>query len=76
MQESYLKEVIKEPILQSNPSAQIALFLLFELRRKDSFWTPYLTSLPRTYTTPLYWSLDDILALKGSALQAVSAKTA
>ena len=32
----------------------------------ESFWQPYIATLPSTYTTPLYWEMWELLALKGS----------
>lgn len=33
---------------------------------RDSKWQPYLTILPSTYSTPLYWTKDELAALSTS----------
>jgi len=50
------------------PNVALAIFILVESLRKDkkSFWYSYLTTLPMTYTTPFYFDVADLEALKGS----------
>lgn len=50
------------------PNVALAIFILVESLRKDkkSFWHSYLTTLPLTYSTPVYFDVADMEALKGS----------
>jgi len=55
-------------MLRNMPNVALAIFILVEALRKDkkSFWYPYLTTLPVTYSTPVYFDVADLEALKGS----------
>lgn len=55
-------------MLRNMPNVALAIFILVELLRKDkkSFWYPYLTALPVMYSTPVYFDILDLEALKGS----------
>jgi len=55
-------------MLRNMPNVALAIFILVESLRKDkkSFWHSYLTSLPVTYSTPVYFNVADLEALKGS----------
>lgn len=50
------------------PNVALAIFILVESLRKDkkSFLHPYLTTLPVSYSTPVYFEVTDLEALKGS----------
>lgn len=68
--ESLLGPLIEEDqILQAMPSVVLALHVLCERRQPDSFWEPYINVLPNEYTTPLYFSPEELLQLKGSPAQ-------
>lgn len=58
----------QDMMLRNMPNVALAIFILVESLRKDkkSFWYPYLTTLPMTYSTPVYFGVADIEALKGS----------
>lgn len=58
----------QDMMLRNMPNVALAIFILVESLRKDkkSFWHPYLTSLPVTYSTPVYFDVADLDALKGS----------
>lgn len=59
--------LIKNDILLSKmPNVALAMFLLLEKFKETSFWTPYLHVLPTTYSTVLYFSLDELKELIGS----------
>lgn len=58
--------ISEDKILQVMPSVVLSLHLLCERRTPDSIWKPYLDILPDTYTTPLYFTLEDLKYLKGS----------
>ena len=53
-------------LLQSLPSAALSLYLLAERWNPDSFWRPYIDMLPKTYTIPLFYSVDEVRMLEGS----------
>ncbi|VVC34513.1 SET domain,Rubisco LSMT, substrate-binding domain [Cinara cedri] len=58
----------QDMMLRNMPNVALAIFILVESLRKDkkSFWHPYLTTLPETYSTPVYFEVADLEALKGS----------
>jgi len=58
----------QDMMLRNMPNVALAIFILVELLRKDkrSFWYPYLTTLPMTYSTPVYFDVPDLEALRGS----------
>ncbi|XP_060070561.1 actin-histidine N-methyltransferase-like [Ylistrum balloti] len=58
--------IAEDKILQAMPSIVLALHLLCERRSTESFWRPYLDMLPSRYTTPLYFSPEELALLKGS----------
>ncbi|CAG9788151.1 unnamed protein product [Diatraea saccharalis] len=66
-QESELSEFIKvDPLLQNMPNITLALFLLLEKNNQESFWKPYIDILPEKYTTVLYFTPEELTALKPS----------
>jgi len=58
----------QDMMLRNMPNVALAIFILVESLRKDkkSFWHSYLTTLPVTYSTPVYFDVADLEALKGS----------
>ena len=42
------------------------LFIIHENAKTDSFWRTYLDILPRNFSTPLWWSPDELEILKGT----------
>lgn len=46
----------------------LALMLLYEKygKKDQSFFYPYIALLPETYDTPLFWSDDELIELKGT----------
>ncbi|XP_041353715.1 actin-histidine N-methyltransferase-like isoform X2 [Gigantopelta aegis] len=56
----------EDKIMQAMPNITLALHLLCEKKKADSFWKPYIDILPSSYTTPLYFGEDDLQHLKGS----------
>ena len=40
---------------------RLVLHVLYEASKTDSFWAPYLCTLPRRIPLPLYWDSDAIL---------------
>ncbi len=55
-----------DPMLQSMGNVSLSLHLMLEKTSPASFWEPYINSLPQTYTTVLYFSLEELEELKGS----------
>jgi histone-lysine N-methyltransferase SETD3 len=65
--QSILKELIeKDKILSSMPNVTLAIFLLLEKFKGDSFWKSYIDILPKVYTTVLFFSVEELEELKGS----------
>lgn len=50
------------------PETLVALQLLYEHKRvgASSHWAPFIAALPERFATPLFWSLSDFCALRGS----------
>ncbi|XP_072967093.1 protein-lysine N-methyltransferase EFM1 isoform X2 [Typha angustifolia] len=46
----------------------VMLFLIVERLRPDSLWKPYLDMLPSTFGSPLWFTEDELSALKGTTL--------
>jgi histone-lysine N-methyltransferase SETD3 len=56
-----------DQMLQNIYSLSLALHLLLEQRTMDSFWGPYINTLPKQVpNSPLYWSIEEILQLKST----------
>ncbi|CAG9861295.1 unnamed protein product [Phyllotreta striolata] len=56
----------KDQMLRNMHNVALAMFLIFERFKSDSFWRPYINMLPSSYTTVLYFTVDELLELKGS----------
>lgn len=66
-QESDLAEFIAvDPLLQNMPNITLALFLLLEKNNPDSFWKPYIETLPDKYSTVLYFTSEELSELRPS----------
>jgi len=61
--------ISQDQILQVMPSVALSLHLLCERHTEDSRWKSYMDILPDTYTTPLYFTTEDLKQLKGSPAQ-------
>ncbi|GFN94514.1 histone-lysine N-methyltransferase, partial [Plakobranchus ocellatus] len=61
--------ISEDKILQVMPNVTLALHVLNEKFSPQSFWKPYIDSLPSKYLTPLYWGSEDLQYLKGSPVQ-------
>ena len=48
------------------PNVALALHVLNELYDSNSFWSPYLSALPRSYDTVMYFTPKEMEELKGS----------
>ncbi|GFT00203.1 actin-histidine N-methyltransferase [Nephila pilipes] len=58
--------ISSDPILQHMPNVQVAMHLLTELLDPKSFWLPYISILPSSYSTILYFSMNEIKELQKS----------
>ncbi|KAK3786270.1 hypothetical protein RRG08_002014 [Elysia crispata] len=61
--------ISEDKILQVMPNVTLALHVLNEKFTPNSFWKPYIDSLPNKYSTPLYWGSEELQLLKGSPVQ-------
>lgn len=68
----YLLE--KDEILSKMPNVALAMFLLYIKFQKDPFWSCYLSILPKSYSTVLYFSLEELEELKGSPTLEIACK--
>jgi len=60
--------VAKDPIVENVPGLALALVVLDEAlnKKQDSFWAPYLDVLPRSFSIPLFFTVDEVWELRGS----------
>ncbi|CAG2101587.1 unnamed protein product [Medioppia subpectinata] len=58
--------ISEDPVLQHMPNIVVALHVIDEYCKTDSFWRPYLQCLPSAYETALYLSDEDVNQLKGT----------
>ncbi|XP_068711253.1 actin-histidine N-methyltransferase-like [Montipora foliosa] len=56
----------QDNILRVMQNACLVIHVYCEKLKKDSFWKPYLDILPSTYSTTLYFSVEEMQLLKGS----------
>ncbi|XP_017782395.1 PREDICTED: histone-lysine N-methyltransferase setd3 [Nicrophorus vespilloides] len=56
----------KDAILKNMPNVVLAMFLLVEKFKEDSFWKPYIDVLPNNYSTVLYYDYLELEELIGS----------
>uniref|UniRef100_A0A182QT01 protein-histidine N-methyltransferase n=1 Tax=Anopheles farauti TaxID=69004 RepID=A0A182QT01_9DIPT len=58
-----LLELMPGAMMREQGNIMLALALIMERFRAKSFWKPYLDLLPDRYTTPLYYTPDDMAEL-------------
>lgn len=59
-----------DTMLKHMSNIALVFFLLVEVSKgPESFWSSYILSLPRTYSTILHFTPDDMALLKGSPTQ-------
>eukprot|EP01122_Echinamoeba_exundans_P009648 TRINITY_DN3458_c0_g1_i1.p1 TRINITY_DN3458_c0_g1~~TRINITY_DN3458_c0_g1_i1.p1 ORF type:complete len:504 (+),score=149.31 TRINITY_DN3458_c0_g1_i1:335-1846(+) len=63
-----LKAFFKKPQIASSESLLLMLFLISEQYNSSSFWYPYISMMPKSYTLPFFWTFDDFKFLEGSSL--------
>jgi len=57
------------PLIGSNPTHITAIQLLYEKNKKDSFWKFYIATLPKEFSTTLYFTEEELNVLEGSKLK-------
>lgn len=67
--EEFSELISTNPIIAQLPSVGLALHVLYEKLRSNSFWKPYISILPSSFTTPYYLSLAQLQNLKGSPIE-------
>lgn len=66
---SELESLVRnDTLLMHMPNIILALFLLLEKFKGSSFWEPYIKALPSSYTTVMYFTPQELEALKGSPI--------
>lgn len=60
------KYVEKDQLLKNMPNVTLAIYLLVEKFKENSFYKPYIDILPKSYPTILYFSKEELEVLKGS----------
>ncbi|KPJ20027.1 Histone-lysine N-methyltransferase setd3 [Papilio machaon] len=63
-----------DPILMNMPNIALAMFLLLERNKSESFWKPYIDVLPEKYNTILYFTAEELVELKPSPVLESSLK--
>ncbi|CAB3976636.1 histone-lysine N-methyltransferase setd3 [Paramuricea clavata] len=64
---TFLGSIIEtDKLLRVMPNVVLALKLLNESHEEDSFWKPYIDILPRKFSTPLFFTQEELSALQGS----------
>lgn len=56
----------KDPLLSNMPNVALAIFVLLEKFKENSFWKPYIDILPTAYSTVLYFDLNELKELQAS----------
>ncbi|XP_065184689.1 actin-histidine N-methyltransferase-like [Sycon ciliatum] len=56
-----------DALCKEMPNVVLALHLLNEKHKRDSFWKHYIHTLPETYHTPLYYSPEEMKLLQGTS---------
>ncbi|CAM2064134.1 SET domain-containing protein [Sulfidibacter corallicola] len=61
------QEIVKSGITPALKQSTLAAFILVELHRPDSFWAPYLATLPKSFDeVPLFFDKERLADLNGS----------
>eukprot|EP00011_Vannellida_sp_DIVA3-517-6-12_P005687 CAMPEP_0114619382 /NCGR_PEP_ID=MMETSP0168-20121206/8186_1 /TAXON_ID=95228 ORGANISM="Vannella sp., Strain DIVA3 517/6/12" /NCGR_SAMPLE_ID=MMETSP0168 /ASSEMBLY_ACC=CAM_ASM_000044 /LENGTH=476 /DNA_ID=CAMNT_0001830551 /DNA_START=166 /DNA_END=1596 /DNA_ORIENTATION=+ len=66
---------LKAKVLDAIPSVKLALHLWMELQKPKSFWKPYIDSLPRTLSLPIFWTVEELQSLRGTIVQGDALKS-
>lgn len=66
-QDKLLKQLINEDeLLSKMPNLALTFQVMNEYCKKDSFWRPYLRILPTSYSTVVYFELEEMFSLEAS----------
>ncbi|XP_077493635.1 SET domain containing 3 [Amblyomma americanum] len=58
-----------DPIMKTMSNVALAIFLILELSvGESSFWHPYISVLPESFNTVLYFSIEELELLSGSTV--------
>lgn len=58
-----------DPIMKSMSNVALSIFLILELSAgESSFWHPYISVLPESFNTVLYFSIEELELLSGSTV--------
>jgi hypothetical protein len=60
-----IRSILEHSLFQI-PSLSLAIHLLYEKHKVNSFWKAYIKTLPEILGVPLFWSLEELLFLEGS----------
>ncbi|KAI8977011.1 hypothetical protein BDF20DRAFT_872393 [Mycotypha africana] len=44
----------------------LIISLMYEMKKDDSFWKPYLDVLPQAFSTPMFWTEEELKELNGT----------
>jgi hypothetical protein len=66
---SPISGIIKQHLHLLNSKVVLALFLLYENQKRQSFWRPYLDALPKKINLPIYWKEEELEWLQASSLR-------
>ncbi|CAN7937540.1 unnamed protein product [Ixodes hexagonus] len=59
----------EDPIMKSMENVVLSMFLILELcAGNTSFWHPYISILPRSFNTVLYFTVEELQLLTGSSV--------
>ncbi|XP_072164182.1 actin-histidine N-methyltransferase-like [Diadema setosum] len=74
-EDSLLGELMKtDRLLKGMANVRLAIFLIKEKLKPNSFFHPYLNILPATYSLPLYFNLAELQMLQGSPVYSETLK--
>jgi len=63
------ENILKDRFFQMVPTILVVVQLMKESLNEKSFWAPYINLLPKTYSTAIFFTLDDFKQLEGSNVQ-------
>ncbi len=58
--------ISEEKLLKSMVQLQLVLQLYFEYINRTSYYAPYISTLPETFSMPLFWTVEEMKQLEGS----------
>merc|ERR1711871_1369788 len=68
--------LVSDKLIFERPTLVLALHVMLERKRgSGSKWKPYIDMLPRTFSVPYHWSLNDFYAFRKSPSFSMAVKT-